>query len=138
MKSPSAAELLSIEIAALEKKQEAELLELKQSLRDKYESLKPINIIKRTFSQLTSSDDVKNSIVSEIAGITAGALSSKLLFGKSKNPLKVIGGLFFQFLVATYVSKKEISIDKITEKLSNFFSGKMNQEEEEEEEKKEV
>ncbi|MBK7683023.1 MAG: hypothetical protein KA347_12150 [Bacteroidia bacterium] len=138
MKSPSAAELLSIEIAALEKKQEAELLELKQSLRDKYESLKPINIIKRTFSQLTSSDDVKNSIVSEIAGITAGALSSKLLFGKSKNPLKVIGGLLFQFLVATYVSKKEISIDKITEKLSNFFSGKMNQEEEEEEEKKEV
>ncbi|MBK7683490.1 MAG: hypothetical protein IPJ26_13955 [Bacteroidetes bacterium] len=68
----------------MRKKQEAELLELKQSLRDKYESLKPINIIKRTFSQLTSSDDVKNSIVSEIAGITAGALSSKLLFGKSK------------------------------------------------------
>lgn len=138
MKSPSAAELLSIEIAALEKKQEAELLELKQSLRDKYESLKPINIIKRSFSQLTSSDEVKNSIVSEIAGITAGAISSKLLFGKSRNPLKVIGGLLFQFLVATYVSKKEISIDKITEKLSNFFSGKENQEEEEVEEKKEV
>lgn len=134
MKSPSAADLLSIEIAKLEKKQEVELLELKQSLREKYESLKPINIIKRTFSQLTSSADVKSSIVSEIAGITAGALSSKLLFGKSRNPLKVIGGLLFQFLIATYVSKQEISIDKITEKLSNFFSGKMNQEEEEKEE----
>lgn len=133
MKSPSAADLLSIEIAKLEKKQEVELLELKQSLREKYESLKPINIIKRTFSQLTSSPDVKSSIVSEIAGITAGALSSKLLFGKSRNPLKVIGGLLFQFLVATYVSKQEISIDKVTEKLSNFFSGKENQEEEKEE-----
>lgn len=133
MKSPSAAELLSIEIAALEKKQEVELLELKQSLREKYESLNPINIIKKTFSQLTNSADVKSSIVSEIAGITAGALSSKLLFGKSRNPLKVIGGLLFQFLVATYVSKQDISLDKVKEKLSNFFSGKENQEEEKEE-----
>ena len=137
MKAPTAAELIRIEIVALEKKQEVELLELKHQLREKYESLKPINLIKRAFSQLTSSADVKSSLVSEIAGITAGALSSKLLFGKSRNPLKVIGGLLFQFLVATYVSKQEISIDKITEKLSNFFSGKMNQEEEEEE-KKEV
>lgn len=109
MNSPNATELLSIEIAALEKKQEFELLELKQSLREKYESLKPINIIKRTFSELTSSADVKNSITSEIAGITAGALSSKLLFGKSRNPLKVIGGLLFQSLVAIYVSKKKVS-----------------------------
>ena len=75
---------------------------------------------------------MKSSIVSEIAGITAGALSSKLLFGKSRNPLKVIGGLLFQFLVATYVSKQEISIDKVTEKLSNFFSGNENHEEEKE------
>ena len=133
MKSPSAADLLSIEIAKLEKKQEVELLELKQSLREKYESLKPINIIKRTFSQLTSSSDVKSSIVSEIAGIATGALTSKLLFGKTRNPLKMIGGLLFQFLVATYVSKQDISIDKITEKLSNFFSGKENQEEAKEE-----
>lgn len=132
MNSPTAAELLSIEIATLEKKQELELQELKQSLREKYESLKPINIIKKTFSELTSSADVKNSITSEIAGITAGALSSKLLFGKSKNPLKIIGGLLFQFVVANYVSKKEISINKITEKLSSFFSGKENQEEEKE------
>ncbi len=134
MKSPSPAELLSIKIANLEKKQEVELLELKQSLREKYESLKPINIIKKTFSQLTSSSDVKSSIVSEIAGIATGALTSKLLFGKTRNPLKMIGGLLFQYLIATYVSKQDISIDKVKEKLSNFFSGKLNHEEEEKEE----
>ena len=134
MKTPNSAELLRIEITALEKKQELELIELKHQLKEKYESLKPINFIKRTFSQLTSSNDVKNSIVSEVAGITVGALSSKLLFGKSRNPLKVIGGLLFQFLVATYVSKQEISIEKITEKLSNLFSGKEYHEEEEKEE----
>ena len=132
MKSPSAADLIKIEIALLEKKQEVELLELKQSLREKYESLKPINIIKRTFSQLSSSTEVKSSIVSEIAGIATGALTSKLLFGKTRNPLKMIGGLLFQFLVATYVSKQDISLDKVKEKLSNFFSGKDNHEEEKE------
>lgn len=133
MKSPSPAELLSIKIANLEKKQEVELLELKQSLREKYESLKPINIIKKTFSQLTSSSDVKSSIVSEIAGIATGALTSKLLFGKTRNPLKMIGGLLFQYLIATYVSKQDISLDKVKEKISTFFSGKENQEEEIEE-----
>ncbi|MBK7967179.1 MAG: hypothetical protein IPK10_19165 [Bacteroidetes bacterium] len=46
MKTPNSAELLRIEITALEKKQELELIELKHQLKEKYESLKPINFIK--------------------------------------------------------------------------------------------
>ncbi|MBK9637061.1 MAG: hypothetical protein IPO63_04315 [Bacteroidetes bacterium] len=133
MKSLTAIELLRIEITALEKRQELELLDLKQQLRNKYDSLKPINIIKRTFSQLTSSPDVKNTLFSEIAGIAVGAVSNKLLFGKTKNPIKMIGGLLFQFLIATYVSNQNISVEKVKEKLSKFFAGKEDHEEREEE-----
>lgn len=130
MKSQTAVEQLNSEISILEKKQELELLILKLQLHETYDSLKPINIIKNTFKQITNSPEPKNQIINEFAGITAGALSGKLLFGKSKNPLKIIAGLGIQFLVSNFISRQNISIEGLKSIFTNFSSTKHQNEEE--------
>lgn len=83
---------------------------LKQEFRVAYENLKPINILKNTFKQATSSPDLKTQIVDTAIGLTTGFIAKKLFTGNSNNPfVKLVGSLLGSFVS----SKAEKNADEI-------------------------
>jgi len=106
MKKITERETLRETIILLQARQAAELQLLKTQLHSTYESLKPINLIKNTFQEITSSPDVKNSLVNNAIGLATGYLSKKVLIGATHNPFKKIVGALVEFSVASFVAKR--------------------------------
>jgi hypothetical protein len=96
---------LSEKIASLQHQQEIELVSLKKQFYETYESLKPINLIKNTFSQVTASPEIKTNIVNNVFGFATGYLSKRILFKQTQNPLKRLVGDILQLAVMNVVSK---------------------------------
>ena len=93
-------------ISLLKAKQAEELQSLKTQFHLTYESLKPLNLIKNTFNEVTSSPEVKSSLVNNAIGLATGYLSKKLLIGGTHNPIKKILGALVEFSVASFVAKR--------------------------------
>jgi hypothetical protein len=49
------------------------------------DSLKPINLIRNTFSNIRETPEVRNNILKSIAGFGLGMLTKRLFIGKSKS-----------------------------------------------------
>ena len=96
-------------ITLLENRQAEELFVLKQQFNSTYDSLKPLNLIKSAFTEITSSPDIKNNLVNSAIGLTTGYLTKKVLLGFTPNPIRRILGSLLQFVVANVVSKKSDS-----------------------------
>lgn len=99
----------------------------KEALREQFhelkERLKPGNIIKDAFREISESDELKNNVVNYAITIAAGALSKKLTVGSSKNPIRNILGSVVQFGVSTLVSKKADTIKNVgTSLLGNLIT----------------
>ena len=103
---------LSEQIYALEFQQRNELRHLKSQFHITYESLKPVNFIKSTIHDLTSSPDLKNNLLNNAIGFATGYISKKVLLGGSHNPIKNILGIIFEFVIASVVSKKASTLNK--------------------------
>ncbi len=64
------------------------------------ESLKPINLIKEGFHNLTHNPDMPGSILKTVSGIGIGILSKKLFLGHSPSIIKKLLGGVFEMAVA--------------------------------------
>ena len=93
-------------IELLKRKQEHELIELKDQYFYTYESLKPANLIKKAFGQMAHSSEFRTNVVSNVVGLATGYLSKKVLIGSTHSPVKKILGSLLQFVVTTAVSKR--------------------------------
>jgi len=109
MKELNETDTLNETIALLEYKQDRELMILKEQFQLTYESLKPVNLIKNAFSEITHSPDIKGNIINNVIGLSTGYLSKRILLGSSHNPIKRILGSVLQFVVANVVTKKSDS-----------------------------
>jgi hypothetical protein len=96
---------LRYEIESLEAEQIIKGQFLKEQLYITYESLKPINLIRRTFKDLTSSQYLIDNIPGTIMGMVSGYLSRKIVTGGSSNILRKLIGSFLQFGVTNVVAK---------------------------------
>lgn len=96
---------LRYEIESLEAEQIIKGQFLKEQLNITYESLKPINLIRRTFKDLTSSQYLIDNIPGTIMGMVSGYLSRKIVTGGSSNILRKLIGSFLQFGVTNVVAK---------------------------------
>src|SRR5664280_1520308 len=92
-------------IRLLQEQQIYQGLILKEEFFTVTESMKPINIIKSTFSQVTSSHDLLGNLLSTTVGLAAGYISKKTLVGSSANLLKKLFGTVFQFGVTTLIAR---------------------------------
>lgn len=101
---------LNERISLLQKKQAQQLKLLSEQFNITYESLRPINIIKSTFSEVATSPGIKNNILDNVIGLTTGYVSRKILTGATRNPLKKMLGAALQFAVTNIVSKNTDSI----------------------------
>jgi len=106
MSSNSATVNLDERIVMLEAKQSAEWADLKEQFQMTKESFRPINLIKETFHDFTSSPDIKHNVVNSVVGLASGYLTRKVLMGSSHNPIKKIAGAILQFAVTNLVGRK--------------------------------
>jgi len=74
---------LEIAIVELEKSKVIQESLLKEQFHSVKESLKPINIIKNTFSKITHTPEIKDGVFKTIAGIGIGLLTKNMFLGKA-------------------------------------------------------
>lgn len=117
MKNQSKTDTLIEKIFLLQSKQERELKLLKEQFHVTYESLKPINLIKNTFHEVTESPAIKNNIVNNTIGLATGYLTKKVLFGSARYPITKLIGTVLQFTIANIVSKHTDNIKSTGENL---------------------
>jgi len=96
---------LKEQIAALEARKVIQQEALKEAFGERLESLKPVNLVKTAFMNLSTSSELKDGIIDHTLGLAAGLLSKKILVGSSNNPFKRMLGSAAQLGVAKYVSE---------------------------------
>ncbi len=105
MSKQDAKEALQASIYALQIKQNIEMEAMREQFLLAYESLKPANLFKSTFEEVTTSPDVQKGLLESAIGIATGYLSKKVLVGNTHNPIKNIFGTLLQFAITNVASK---------------------------------
>jgi len=106
---------LKYAIQLLEEEKALKGIMLKQQFLITYESLKPINIIKNTFNDLTTSANFTDTLLGTVMGIASGSVSKKIAIGGSTNIFRKILGSILQFGVTAVVSKHPETIKSVGE-----------------------
>ncbi|MBG6111594.1 hypothetical protein H4V97_000631 [Flavobacterium sp. CG_23.5] len=107
MKKTNETDTLNETISLLEYRQAYELRILKEQFELTYDSLKPLNLIKSAFSEMTTSSELKGNLINNVIGISTGYLTKKLLVGSTHNPFKRILGTAIQFAITNLVTKNK-------------------------------
>ena len=110
MAKTSAVDSLKESIRLLEIRQAEEGQALKEQFRITYESLKPVNLIKSSLNELTSSSEIKNSLFETVVSILTGYLTKKMMVSSNSNPFMKILGAVLQFGVTTLIAKNAETI----------------------------
>ena len=90
MKKRNATDTLNEMIIVQKMIYDNELEQLKSQFDVAYESVKPINLIKNLFHEVTASSEIKNDLLSNVIGFGTGFFSKKILLGSTHNPIKKI------------------------------------------------
>lgn len=114
---------LNESILLLQIKQVQEGVLLKEQFINTCESLKPINLIKNTLNELTTSPDFKKGLLNTALGIATGYLSKKIIVGTTHNPIKQLFGMLLQMGVTNSVSKNG---DKIKSSVGHLLTALLN------------
>lgn len=78
---------------------------LKEQFILTYESLKPINVLKRTLKEITSPSNLTDDIPGTLMGIASGYLSKKVFTGRSGNIFRKLLGSILQIGITNIVTK---------------------------------
>jgi hypothetical protein len=100
-------------ILHLEEQQVVRGLALKEQFFVVVESIKPVNILRSTISQVTSSPDLLSGMLSTTVGLAAGYLSNKTLVGSSANLFKKLLGTVLQFGITTMIVKNPDAVKSL-------------------------
>ena len=111
-------------IEQLEYKQSAEWPLLKEQFLITYENLKPLNVLKKAFKEVTSTPVFTGDMLSTAIGLTAGYLSKSIVVGVSHNPIKKLLGELLGVGISNIVSKNSDTIKLMAGKAVSFFSKK--------------
>ncbi len=114
-------ESLNDRIIYLENKLSLEQKLIKEQFHNSIERLKPLNLIKNTFQEISSPSKVKNILLKVIIGIGTGTLTKKILVRGSHNPIKQLVGSIIEFSVANKIFKNADNIILIAENILQRF-----------------
>ena len=99
-----------------------QLLEVEQAIKGELmkeqflqicENLKPINLLKSTFRNITSSSNLIDNVLGTTVGLATGFLSKKIVIGTSGNIFRKIFGSMVQSGVSSFVSNHPEAIKSI-------------------------
>lgn len=124
MSKPNATDSLRENIRLLEIRQAEEAIQLKDQFRITYESLKPVNLIKRTLQELVESTEVKNNLFESLLAIISAYLSKTIITSKSNIFMKIIR-IFAHFGLSNYIINNAETIrNYLMNFISSFFTPK--------------
>lgn len=110
-------------ISELEIQRKEESALLREQFKITYDSLKPLNLIKRSLMDLTESPELKGDLLNSALSLAAGHLGKKVIIGSTDNPLKQVLGTFLQMGITNLVSKHGPGItDALRGFLQKFIS----------------
>jgi hypothetical protein len=118
----SQTDILKERIAFLESQKAFELANLKEQMQENLVLLKPVNILKNTLKDLSSSPDLGKNLINNAIGLTTGYISKKIILGTSHNPVTRILGNMLEFTIGNYVAKNSETIKAVAEVLLNKIS----------------
>ena len=75
-----------------------------------YESLRPINLLKSTISEVSSSPYLIDNILGTAAGLTTGYFSKMMVVGASGNIIRKFLGSLLQFGITNVIARHSDSI----------------------------
>jgi hypothetical protein len=113
MQSISSIEELRNTIELLEVEHTLKTQLLKEQFFLTYESLKPINVLRRTIKDLTSSQYLVDDVPGTIMGLASGYVSKKIFTGRSANLFRNLIGSLLQFGVTNLVAKNSNVIKSV-------------------------
>jgi hypothetical protein len=126
MQSITSSEELRNAIQLLEVEQGIKGRQLKEQLHITYESLKPVNLLRNTLKEISSSRYLIDNISASAIGIASGFLSKKIFVGTSGNAFRKLFGSILQFEVTNLVSQNSEVIKSFGQYLYQYFFRKKN------------
>jgi len=108
-------------IQLLEVEQEIRGQLLKGQLYIAYESLKPLNFLKHTLKEITSSPYMIDNISGGAMGLLSGFLSKKIFVGASGNLIRKLIGSVLQFGITNVVAQNSGVIRSVGQALFHHF-----------------
>jgi len=115
---------LKAAILHLESKQTEEGKILKMQYLQAYESMKPINIIKSTFKEVSASPALKDELFNISVGLAAGYVSKILFQGTSHSPLRKLFGTVLMFGITNAVAKHPEVVKSVGRRVIKALIGK--------------
>lgn len=116
MAKEDAVEKLRESIRVLEIRQAEEGEILKAQFKMTYESLKPVNLIKNSLKEITSSSELKGDLFESAIALLSGFVTRKMMVGSKSNIFVKMLGLVMQFGVTNFIAKN-------AETIREFLSG---------------
>lgn len=108
-------------IMELEAKQKEDGETLRNQFHVSYESMKPVNILKKTLTEAFSAPEVKDSILNTSVGVSAGFIVKKIFDSVSKGPLTGIAGTTLMMGVSSLVARNPETVRALGNSLIGFF-----------------
>jgi len=96
---------LKLAIRTLEFERDIQGQMLKEQFFVTFESLKPVNIIKNTLHEITSSPYLIDNMLGAILGMASGYVSRKIAVGTSHNLFRKMAGSVLQFGITNIVAQ---------------------------------
>ena len=116
--------------SAVELKDAIQLLEAEQSIKGQllreqlfltYESLKPVNLLKNTLKEISSTPYLIDNISGTAMGLLGGFLSKKIFVGTSGNLMRKLFGSVLQIGVTNLVAQNSETIKSVGQALIQHF-----------------
>ena len=107
-----------------------QLLEVEQGIKAQllkdqfyltFESLKPVNLLKNTLHDISSSPYLIDNILGTALGIASGFLTNKIFIGRSGNIIRNLLGSVLQFGVTNVVAQHPETIKSLGEVIMQFI-----------------
>lgn len=111
-------------IKKLEIKRDLEIEILRDELFTVYDRMKPVNIITRTFSELTQSKELKGNIVNASLGLAAGFVSKIILGSLVKSPAKQFLGSVVMFGITNLAARHPEVVRSLGKKIFGLLRGR--------------
>jgi hypothetical protein len=111
MENMTSTDRLKKAIELLEAEQAVKLQQLKGEFFTAYESLKPVNLVKTTLNEITSSPHLIDNIIGTALGLATGYFSKRLVIGASVNRFRKLFGAVMQFGITNVIAKNTEAIN---------------------------
>jgi hypothetical protein len=124
MKPITSVDDLKEAILILKAEQEVNEQLLKEQAYATFENLKPVNLIRNTFTELASTPHLVDDILGASLGIVSGYISKKIVLGNSGNLFRRLFGTILQFGVTNIVAQNSNTIKSVGQSIIQHFLNK--------------